>query len=152
MISNWTAAEVILAIALLAALMPQEEGFLLPERRDWRGMLRRLLSPAARRLREIQGGRDADDYVRALHQDPVPHEPMIIRQSELPSAIRKFETALLTEPTEGQRPPWETLPFADRPPAPKRREAPTIVMDVVRPAIEAGLGRYLDAYPGYPED
>ena len=154
---NWVTAEAaILGMVLLAAMMPAQEDLLLPERRDWRGTLRRMVSPAARRLREIQGAREADAYVRALHQEP---EPMIVRKDELPSLHRRFETKLLSEPTEEQKdhkPPWVTAPFAPAPGGPPvlsprraERKAPTIVMNAVRPAIASDLGRYLSEFPSY---
>jgi hypothetical protein len=156
-VSNWVTAEVaILGMVLLAALMKPEEDLLLPERRDWRGALRRMVSPAARRMREIQGEREARAYVRALHGEP---ETITVR-SDLDS--RRFETVLLTRPAEGHekdRPPWATAPFAvspggppmDRPRRAERRPS-TLVREAVRPAIRGDLGNYLARMPGYPEE
>lgn len=158
--TDWASVEVLLTAAVLALAWPREDELLLPERRDWRGTLRRLVSPAARRMREAQGGREADDYVRALHAEP---ETMVIRQSELPSAVRRFETGLVTPQTGEQarhRPPWKTAEHygwteAHAPaPAPRRRapgDPPTIVMEVMRPAVAADLGAYLKALPGYDD-
>lgn len=144
---NWTVIEATLAMVLLAAMMPGEEDLLIPARRDWRGSLRRLVSPAARRLREMQGQREADDYVQVL------------TQADLPRSSARFETALLTSPARGHeddRPPWATAPFAPAPgrlpmdrPRRAERQPPTIVREAVRPAIDADLGRYLDGFPSY---
>lgn len=160
--STWTAAEILLGLAAIALMLPQEETFLLPERRDWLAGLRRF-SPRVRRRREEAGAREADAYVAALHGDPA--QPYVIRASE-------FETALLTEPTGDQRAPWE-LPQGERPvqlrdliepqrpdPAqvpPRRapRNPPTIVTEVVRPNIASDLHewmRRLEAEAGYPPE
>jgi len=150
-VSNWITAEVaILAMVLLAALMPGEEDLLIPERGDWRGTVRRILSPAARRLREVQGAREADAYVQVL------------TQADLPSTTARFRTALLTAPAEGHekdKPPWATAPFAASPAGPPmdrprqaERQPPTLVREAVLPVIRSDLGSYLSRIPGYPED
>jgi len=162
-VSNWITAEVaILAMVLLAALMPGEEDLLIPERRDWMGAARRWVSPAARRLREIRGAREAEDYVAALREDGA----LAVRASDL--TTRKISTVLLTAPVltadpetgerRPQRPPWQTAPFAPAPGGPPmdrprraERDAPTLVREKVLPAIRGDLGSYLERMPGYPE-
>jgi len=150
-VTNWITAEVaILAMVLLAALMPAEEDLLIPERRDWAGTLRRWVSPAARRLREVQGAREADAYVQVL------------TQADLPSLNTRFNTVLLTSSKPGHeqdKPPWATAPFAASPAGPPmdrprqaERQPPTLVREAVLPAIRNDLGSYLARIPGYPDD
>jgi hypothetical protein len=167
--STWTAAEILLGLAAIALMLPQEETFLLPERRDWLAGLRRF-SPRVRRQREEAGAREADAYVAELHG--AGPEAYVIRASELPSAQRRFETVLLTESTGDQRAPWE-LPQGERPaqlrdliepqrPDPEQipprrapRNPPTIVTEVVRPNIASDLHewmRKLEAEAGYPPE
>jgi hypothetical protein len=150
-VSNWITAEAaILAMVLLAALMPDGEDLLIPERRNWAGAVRRWFSPAARRLREVQGAREADAYVQVL------------TQGDLPSVTTRFNTALLTGPAEGHeedKPPWATAPYAAAPAGPPmdrprraERQPPTLVRERVLPVIRNDLGDYLDRMPGYPEE
>jgi hypothetical protein len=155
---NWVTAEVaILAMILLAAAMPGEEDLLIPERRDWMGAARRWVSPAARRLREIRGAREAEDYVAALREEGA----LAVRASDL--TTRRISTVLLTGPAlivdpgtgeqRQQRPPWQTAPFAPAPGGPPmdrprraERDAPTLVR-----AIREDLGSYLEQIPGYTD-
>lgn len=156
--SNLTAAEILLGIAVLVLAMPREDGFILPERRDWTGWLKRLL-PKARRRREEEAGREADRYVTDLRTDR--DQPLaVIRQDQLPSTVRKFRTPLLSPPTE-QKPPWKTAenPAWNPQPVPlekPRRRAPhdppTVVIEIMRPAVEGDLGHYLAELPAYTDD
>jgi hypothetical protein len=145
--------------------MPREDGFILPERRDWLGWLRRL-RPKVRRQREEAAGREADRYVTDLRADPG-QDPMVIRQDQLPSAQRGFASPLVTDPTPGQKPPWRTaenpawgLPARDGAQGipwekPRRRaphDPPTIVVELMRPAVAGDLGRYLARLPAYADD
>jgi hypothetical protein len=160
---NWVTAEVaILAMVLLAAAMPGEEDLLIPERRDWAAIARRWLSPAARRLREVRAGREADDYVAALREEGA----LAIRPSDL--TTRKISTVLLTSPvliadpetgaSRPQKAPWPTAPFAPAPGLPMdrprraERQPPTLVREGVLPAIRGDLGNYLARMPGYPDE
>lgn len=150
--SNWIAAEIILAITLLALAMPREEGLLIPERRNWLAPLRRLSRKVRRRI-EADGAREADEYVAALHGDP---ESVTVRQSELPYAMATFPVKPLAE---GETAPWAPALWAPDPasqpaPAPPRkakRDAPTIVMEVIRPGIEHNLRPYLRDLPSYDD-
>lgn len=161
-VSNWTAAEILLTAAVLALAMPREDGFVIPERRDYLGWLRRLL-PGARRRREEEAGAEADRYVTDLRTDR-DQDPMTIRADQLPSTQRVYRGPLISPPTS-LKPPWQT---ADNPvwavqpleepgqekPAPRRRapgDPPTIVMEVLRPAIRGDLGHYLEELPSYPD-
>ena len=157
--NNWTAAEILLAAAVRALAMPREDGFILPERRDWLGWLRRL-RPGARRQREDAAGREADQYVTDLRTDR-DQDRMTLRTDQLPSVQRRF-TSTVTDPTPGQRPPWKTaenpswnIPGQARPQDRPRRRAPndppTIVVELMRPALDADLGRYLETLPSYPD-
>ena len=163
--SNWTVAEVLLGLAAIALMLPQEDALLIPRRRDWLGGLRRF-SPAARRRSEEAGAREADQYVAELHGA----EPgaWTLRAQDLPSTRRPFETVLLTEQTPAQarqRPPWDPQLrdlIEPQRPAPSQvpprrapRNAPTIVTEVVRPNIENGLAKWmreLEERAGYPAD
>jgi hypothetical protein len=159
-VSNWTAAEILLAAAVLVLAMPREDGFILPERRDWLGWLRRL-RPRVRRQREDDAGREADQYVTDLRADR-DQDPMTVRQDQLPSAHRRFASPLVTDPTPGQKPPWKTaenpawdVPAQVIPPEKRRRRAPgdppTIVIEIMRPAMDGDLRRYLEKLPSYPD-
>jgi hypothetical protein len=162
-VNNWTAAEILLGVAVLVLAMPREDGFLIPERRDWLGWLRRL-RPRVRRQREEAAGREADRYVTDLRTDR-DQDFMTIRQDQLPSAQRNFASPLVTDPTPGQRPPWKT---AENPAwgltrgkaqdaasgRPRRRaphDPPTIVVELMRPAVAGDLGRYLAKLPAYTD-
>jgi hypothetical protein len=170
-VSSWLtvtpaqAAGVILGFAVLALAMPREDSFLIPERRDWRGMLRRRFSRRERERLEVTGELEAAAYVAELHEDRGRHRAvpvMTIRRDELPSMHRTWvPTTLLTDAPA----PWEEAPLPEPgpepepvlPPPPARRrrrqgDPPTIVMDVVRPAIDRDLGMYLSRLPRYPED
>lgn len=159
--NNWTAAEILLGAAVLVLAMPREDGFLIPERRDWLGWARRIL-PSVRRRREEEGAREADRYVTDLRAEP-DQDPMLIRRDQLPSARRRYVTPLLTQPTEEQaahRPPWKTAENPawgapqEAPPGRRRRapgDPPTIVIELMRPGIADDLGRYLAELPAYPE-
>lgn len=158
--NNWTAAEILLAAAVLVLAMPREDGFILPERRDWLGWLRRL-RPRARRQREDDAGREADQYVTDLRTDR-DQDPMTVRQDQLPSARRRFASPLVTDPTPGQKPPWRTaenpswgVPAQVLPPEKRRRRAPgdppTIVIEIMRPAMDGDLRRYLERLPSYTD-
>lgn len=158
-VNNWTAAEIILGIAVLALAMPAEDGFLIPVRRDWLAPFRRF-SRRARRAREADGAREAEAYITDLRQDP--HDPMILKRDDLPSQHRVVRTKVLTEPTAGQKQPWPTadnprwgLGTGPQPTAKPRRRAPgdppTVVMEVMRPAMDDDLGNYLRGLPGYED-
>lgn len=163
-VSNWTAAEILLGIAVLVLAMPREDGFVIPERRDWLGWLRRL-RPRVRRQREEAAGREADRYVTDLRTDR--DQPyMTLRQDQLPNTSKRFQTPLLSPPTDKKQ-PWETAenpawhPPADsqsvqEPPRekPRRRaphDPPTIVIELMRPAVSDDLGRYLARLPAYTD-
>jgi hypothetical protein len=161
-VSSWAAAGIILGIAVLGMAVPAEDGFLIPERRNWLGWLRGLL-PQARRRREAEAGREAEAYVTDLRQDQ--HDPMILKRDELPCAHRVFKTRLLTDPTPGQKQPWPAAenprwtPGAGieqlQPGRPRRRapgDPPTIVIEIMRPEIARDLGGYLEGLPRYDED
>jgi hypothetical protein len=154
----------LLAVAVLVLAMPREDGFLLPERRDWLGWLRRL-RPGFRRKREEAAGREADDYVTDLRTDR-DQDPMTVRADQLPSASRVYRGPLVSPPT-GKKPPWKTSEnpawtsganqvLPPEAPARARRRAPgdppTIVIEIMRPAIEGDLGYYLTTLPAYPDD
>jgi hypothetical protein len=153
-VSNWAAAEIILGIAVLALAMPREDVLLIPEYRDWLAPLRRLL-PKARRLREDQGAREAEEYVTALRAEP---ETMVVRRSDLPVALATVPVKQLS-PDEAQAPwapaAWSPPPGPEVPavmPPKVKRNAPTIVMKAVRPEIERNLRPYLNGLPSYEED
>jgi len=157
--NHWTAAGILLAAAVLALAMPREDGFILPERRDWLGWLRRLL-PGARRQREEAAGREADQYVTDLRTDK-DQDPMTVRADQLPSVHRRFSSHV-TDPTPGQKPPWRTaenpswnipvqVPQQKRPRRRAPNDPPTIVVELMRPALDADLGRYLETLPSYPD-
>jgi hypothetical protein len=158
-VNNWTAAEILLGAAVLVLAMPREDGFVIPERRDWLGWLKGL-RPRVRRQREEDGGREADRYVTALRAEPV-----IIRQDQLPSLHRAYQGPVVTRPTveqeRRQRPPWQAAAAPVPPPArgvpgrkPRRRapgDPPTVVIEVMRPAISGDLGTYLAELPAYTD-
>lgn len=171
--SNWDLSAVLLAAAVLVLAMPREDGFLIPERRDWLGWLRRM-KPGFRRRRDEAAGYEAERYVTDLRTDR-DQSPMTIRQDQLPSAVRRFETPLLSPLGPGQvqqHPPWPTAEnpgwtagtaqpaMADEPqdpPAavPRRRapgDPPTIVIEIMRPAVEGDLGIYLAQLPAYTDE
>ena len=159
-VNNWTAAEIILGIAVLALAMPAEDGLLIPERRDWLAPFRRF-SRKARLKREAEGAREAEEYVTDLRRDP--HDPMIIKRNELPSQHRTVKTRLLTEGVPGQKQPWATaenpawsLGTGPQPTVrPRKRgpkDPPTVVLEVMRPAIKDDLGAYLNGLPAYTDD
>jgi hypothetical protein len=150
-VNHWYAAEILLTAAVLALAMPREDSFVIPERRDWLGWAKRL-RPGARLRREEAGAREADQYVTELRADS-----LLIRVKDLPSTRRRWEP--LEPPKRSEcRPPWKTAEWAPAPEEPpeRRRRAPgdppTIVFEVVRPAIDSDLGRYLERLPAYPED
>jgi hypothetical protein len=159
---NWAEAGTLLGIAFLALAMTREEGFFIPERRDWLGWLRRL-RPQVRRQREEEAGAEADRYVADLRTDR--DQPlMTVRRDQLPSAVRTFRPPLVTRPaegTEGQRPPWDTAanprlgetaaPERERPRRRAPGDPPTIVIEVMRPAMDGDLGRYLETLPVYTD-
>jgi hypothetical protein len=153
--TGWETAGIILGICVLALAMPGEDALLIPERRDWLALLRRFM-PKARQQAEEAGAREADDYVAALRGEP---ETMTIRQRELPTAMATVPVKQLG-PDEAPA-PWAPAPWSP-PPAPgqnaqarpkqkPKRDAPTIVMEAVRPEIERTLRPYLDALPSYEE-
>lgn len=158
--SNWTAAEILLGAAVLVLAMPREDGFVIPERRDWLGWLKRL-RPGTRRRREEEAGHEAERYVTDLRTD---QEPMTVRQDQLPSLNRKFSSTVLTTAPEGQRPPWQAAEnparavpqeAREKPEEKPRRRAPgdppTVVFEIMRPAIAGDLGRYLEELPSYAD-
>jgi hypothetical protein len=149
-------------MAVLALAMPREDGFLIPERRDYLGWLRRLL-PGARRRREEEAGAEADRYVTDLRTDK-DQSPMTIRADQLPSTQRVYRAPLMSPPSI-LKPPWQEAedPARSRGPATAPQESPvyrrrapgdppTIVIEIMRPAIEGDLGNYLARLPGYPDD
>lgn len=163
-VSNWTAAEILLGMAVLALAVPREDGFVLPERRDWTGWLRRLL-PKARRRREEEAGYEAERYVTDLRTDR--DQPlMTLRQDQLPSMSRVHRPPLASPPS-ALKPPWKTAEnpgwglraAPQEPPGgePKRRrrapgDPPTVVIEIMRPAMEGDLRRYLEELPAYADD
>jgi len=156
--TGWTTAGIILGIAVLALAMPREDVLLIPERRDWLAPLRRL-SRKRRQRREADGAREADEYMAALHAEP---ETMTVYQSELPRMVATVPVKPLgTDETAPWAPaPWAppagTVPVAPVEPEPEKpkvkRDAPTIVMEVLRPGIERNLDPYLDGLPSYDKD
>jgi hypothetical protein len=152
-------------MAVLALAMPREDGFVIPERRDWLGWLRRLL-PQARRQREEEAAFEADRYVTDLRTDR--DQPlMTIRQDQLPSTVRVYRGPLVSAPTD-KKPPWKTaenpgwrIPASPVPvvqevqPEKRPRRAPhdppTVVIEIMRPAVEGDLGRYLAELPAYTD-
>jgi hypothetical protein len=164
-VSSWfqvtsaQAAGVILGFAVLALAMPREDGFLIPEYRDWRAMIRRRFSRRERERLEVTGELEAAAFVAELHEDRGRHrlpEPMTVRAADLPSRNRVITTLL----TDGA-PPWEEIPAPEPeppepvqpdPPVRKSRhqgDPPTIVIEQVRPNISRGLGMYLARLPRY---
>lgn len=149
--TGWDTAGLILGICVLALAMPREDVLLIPERRDWLATLRRFM-PKARQRAEEAGQREADEYVAALRAE----EPasLVIRWSELPSATATVEVKQLGT---GEIAPWGPAPDPAAQPAqeeaPQRpkRDAPTIVMEAVRPEIERDLRPYLDGMPSYED-
>lgn len=154
--NNWTAAEILLGAAVLALAMPREDGFLIPERRDWLGWLRRRL-PGARLRSEEHGEQEARDYVRALRGE----KEFVLRQADLPSNRRVWQAPPVTKPTPEQaaRLPWgpardPALTGSRSVPAKREKrpgDAPTVVMQVLRPFIEREVGGYLRALPSYDD-
>jgi hypothetical protein len=160
-VSNWAAA-FLLAMAVLVLAMPREDGFLIPERRDWLGWLKRM-RPGARRRREEEGQAEADRYVTDLRTDR-DQDPMVIRVDQLPSAQRRWQPPVQPEPSS-LKPPWKTaentswnLPVAQEPQPQKRprrapHDPPTVVIEIMRPAVEGDLGRYLaEQLPAYADE
>jgi hypothetical protein len=170
-VNYWTAA-FLLVMAVLALAMPREDGFVIPERRDYFGWLRRLL-PSVRRRREEEAGFEADRYVTDLRSDR-DQDPMTIRADQLPSTQRVYRGPLISPPTD-KKPPWKTaenpgwtratppptlpsLPVTSPEPPPDRprrrapHDPPTVVIEIMRPAVEGDLGRYLAELPGYTEE
>lgn len=156
-LTDWTSVEVLLTAAVLALAWPREDELLIPERRSWLGWARGLL-PRARRQREEAGGREAEAFVTALTTElpmipvhPLPSEGKVYRPERVTRSATREQAA--------QRPPWKTMENAGwlepaPAPAPRRRapgDPPTIVMEVIRPAVEADLGLYLKALPAYDD-
>jgi hypothetical protein len=168
-VNNWDLSAALLAAAVLVLAMPREDGFLIPERRDWFGWLRRM-KPGSRRRREEAGGYEAERYVTDLRTDR-DQDPMTIRQDQLPVMSRVYRGPLISPPTD-QKPPWKTsenpawttgasrVPGQEEPQElpvqrPRRRapgDPPTIVVEIMRPAVEGDLGTYLAQLPAYTDE
>ena len=169
----WTA--VLVTVLALWLAVPREDGFLIPERR--RGPLAWLRHRLGRPGRDAQEERDAENFLRKVRE---PDPPVYtIKQSDLPSASRRFNTILLTQ-GEGH-PPWEPVPERESQDDPRERpqeiaqeqpqersqkplpelrawrpgdpgRAPTGVIQKIMPEVDRQVRPYLDSLPGYRDE
>jgi len=102
----WTA--VLLAVLAFWLAAPREDALLIPQRR--RGPLAWLRHRLARRARDAQEQRDADEFLAAVREADPP--VLRIRQRDLPSMQRRIATVLLAEDV---RQPWGRAPYAPDP-------------------------------------